>query len=122
MIPKRPNKNVAYYRSRKYKKELKLKFYKWNHIKAAKVFFTKFDTSFNPYATDWLDKDRTKIMEKRAQAMFDSMVMMLRRRLDQVPTRTKDKAIKHALRCWAKRQYEEDGKKYIVKDHTILPE
>lgn len=121
MIPKRPKKNVAYYRSRKYKNELKLKFYKWNHLKVAKVFFNMFDTSFNPYATDWLVKDRTVIMEKRAQAMFDSMYTMLHIRLEQVPKKTKDKAMHKALKAWAKTQHGVDGRNYIVKDNTIIP-
>lgn len=121
MIPKRPKKNVAYYRSREYKNKLKLTFFKWNHLKAATVFFTKFDTSFNPYAMDWVDKDRTKIMEKRAQAMLDSMVMMLRLRLDHVPTIKRDKAKHKALCQWRDTQQQKDGRKYIVIDNTIVP-
>jgi hypothetical protein len=124
MIPKRPKKTTAYYRSSEYKKELKLKFYKWNHLKAAKVYYGMFDTSFNPYATDWLDKGRTKIMEKRAQAMFDSMVMMLRLRLDHVPTITRDKAKHKALCQWRDTQQQKDGRKYIVlcgTQNTIVP-
>lgn len=96
MIPKRPKKKAAYYRSREYKDTLRLKFYKWSHMKAAKVYYTMFTTRYNPYAMDWVDKGRTNIMEKRAQAMLDSMITMLKIRMDQVPELIRSKAIQEA--------------------------
>ena len=96
MIPKRPKKKAAYYRSREYKKILRLKFYKWSHLKAARVYYTMFNTRYNIYAMDWVDRGRTKVMEKRAQAMLDSMVSMLKMRTEQVPVKTKIKAIGEA--------------------------
>lgn len=93
MIPKRPKRKVAYYRSSEYKKQLKLKFYKWNHRKAAKIYYTMFAVEVG----DWLDKGRTRVMQKRADAMFDSMGMMLRLRLDHVPDDIKMKARDEAL-------------------------
>ena len=96
MIPKRPKKKAAYYRSREYKNILKLKFYKWSHAKAAKVYYTMFTTRYNPHAMDWVEKGRTHIMEKRAQAMLDSMITMLKIRMDQVPELTRSKAIQEA--------------------------
>lgn len=100
MIPKRPKKKAAYYRSREYKDVLRLKFYKWSHAKAAKVYYTMFTTEYNPYAMDWVDKGRTKVMEKRAQAMLDSMITMLKIRMDHVPTLTQEKAKHEALCQW----------------------
>ena len=96
MIPKRPKKKAAYYRSKKYKDTLRLKFYKWSHAKAAKVYYTMFTTRYNPHAMDWVDKGRTNIMEKRAQAMLDSMITMLKIRMEQVPELTRSKAIQEA--------------------------
>lgn len=78
MIPKRPKRKAAYYRSREYKKLLRAKFFKWSHAKVVKVWFSVFDIHE-------LDEGRTKVMQKRAQAMFDSMYSMLELRLDQVP-------------------------------------
>lgn len=95
MIPKRPKHKAAYYRSREYKKILRLKFYKWNHKKAAKIYFTMFAAEVG--ALDWLDKGRTRVMQKRADAMFDSMVTMLKIRMDQVPDDIKMKARDEAL-------------------------
>ena len=100
MIPKRPKKKAAYYLSREYKNVLRLKFYKWSHAKAAKMYYTKFTTEYNPYAMDWVDKGRTKVMEKRAQAMLDSMVLMLKLRVAHVDTLTRDKAKHEALCQW----------------------
>ena len=120
MIPKRPKKKAAYYRSREYKDVLKLKFYKWSHLKAAKVYYTMFNTKYNPYAMDWVANDRSRVMEKRAQAMLDSMVTMLRIRVDQVPTLTRDKAKHEALCQWRDKQ-QEDGRKYIIRENTIVP-
>ena len=119
MIPKRPKKKAAYYLSREYKDILKLKFYKWSHIKAAKVYYTMFTTEYNPYAMDWVDKGRTKVMEKRAQAMLDSMVLMLSLRVAHVDTLTRDKAKHEALCQWRDKQHEKDGRKYIVIENTI---
>ncbi len=100
MIPKRPPKKASFYRSREYKKELRLKFYKWSHIKAARIYYTMFSTMYDPYAMDWVAKGRTKVMEKRAQAMLDSMELMLKLRVDHVPTLTRDKAKDEALCQW----------------------
>ena len=121
MIPKRPKKKVAYYRSKEYKHLLRDKFYKWNHIKAARMYYTMFTTMYNPYAMDWVAKDRTKVMEKRAQAMLDSMVLMLRLRVDHVPTLTRDKAKHEALCQWRDMQQAKDNRKYIVIENTIVP-
>lgn len=90
MIPKRPPKKTWFYRSREYKKELRLKFYKWSHKKAIHVWYTKFN-SYDPYALDWMDRGRTKVMQCRAQAMFDSMYTMLQIRVEQVPEKIKTK-------------------------------
>ena len=95
MIPKRPPKKASFYRSREYKKELRLKFYKWSHIKAVTVWYKMFTTAYDPYALDWMDRDRTKVMQARADAMFDSMYTMLQIRVEQVPEKTKKKAIEH---------------------------
>lgn len=121
MIPKRLKKTVAYYYSKEYKRTLRLKFYKWSHLKAARTYYGMFNTRYNPYATDWLEKGRTKVMEKRAQAMFDSMELMLRLRLDHVPTITRDKAKHEALCQWRDTQHTKDGRKYIIVDNTIIP-
>ena len=91
MIPKRPPKKTWFYRSREYKKELRLKFYKWSHKKAIHVWYTKFNTAYDPYALDWMDRGRTKVMQCRAQAMFDSMYTMLQIRVEQVPEKIKTK-------------------------------
>ena len=77
MIPKRPKQKASFYRSKAYKAELRLKFYKWSHIKAANVWYTMFTTAYNPYALDWMGSGRTKVMQCRANAMFDSMMRML---------------------------------------------
>lgn len=90
MIPKRPPKKTWFYRSREYKKELRLKFYKWSHKKAIHVWYTKFNTD-DPYALDWMDRGRTKVMQCRANAMFDSMYTMLQIRVEQVPEKIKTK-------------------------------
>lgn len=121
MIPKRPKKKAAYYLSRKYKDILKLKFYKWSHMKAAKVYYTMFNTRYNPYAMDWVDKGRGEVMEKRAQAMLDSMVLMLKIRMQQVPDKIKIKAAQYALQKWAEAQQQVDGREYRVTENTILP-
>ena len=78
MVPKRPKEKAAYYRSRQYKKLLRAKFYKWSHAKVVKVWFDFFDTNE-------LDEGRTKVMQARAQAMYDSMYTMLKIRLEAVP-------------------------------------
>ena len=93
MIPKRPKKTAAYYSSTKYKRELRLKYFKWSHMKVATVYYTKFTTRFDPKALDWVEQDRTKVMEKRAQAMLDTMILMLKIRLEQVPREIKERAI-----------------------------
>ena len=124
MIPKRPPKKTWFYRSNEYKTELRLKFYKWSHIKAATVFYGKFTTAYNPYALDWMDRGmtkRSKVMHCRAQAMFDSMHTMLKMRMDLVPDKTKKKAIHKALQAWAKTQQGIDGRQYKVTDNTIIP-
>lgn len=121
MIPKRPKHKAAYYRSREYKKILRLKFYKWNHHKAARMYYTMFTTDYNPYAMDWVAKDRTRVMEKRAEAMLDSMVTMLTKRMDHVPDKIKMKARDKALCQWTDKQTRVDGRKYIVKENTIVP-
>lgn len=90
MIPKRPPKKASFYRSREYKKELRLKFHKWNHKKAIHVWYTKFNT-YDPHALDWMDRGRTKVMQSRANAMFDSMYTMLQIRVEQVPEKIKTK-------------------------------
>lgn len=120
MIPKRPPKVTWFYRSKDYKKELRLKFYKWSHMKAANVWYTMFTTAYNPYALDWMGSGRTKVMQCRANAMFDSMRIMLQMRMDQVPEKTKKKAIHKALGAWARRQGYEEGKEYTVKGDTII--
>ena len=123
MIPKRPPKKTWFYRSNEYKTELRLKFYKWSHIKAATIFYGKFTTAYNPYALDWMDRGmtkRSKVMHCRANAMFDSMRIMLQMRMDFVPAKTKRKAINKALKAWAQRQRQEEGKEYIVKGDTIV--
>lgn len=76
-------------------------------------------TAYNPYALDWMDKDRSRVKQTRAEAMFDSMRIMLQMRMDQVPEKTKRKAINKALEAWARRQGY-DGRKYIVKGDTII--
>ena len=80
-----------------------------------------FTTEYNPYAMDWVAKDRTKVMEKRAQAMLDSMVLMLSLRVAHVDTLTRDKAKHEALCQWRDTQHTKDGRKYIVIDNTIVP-
>lgn len=120
MIPKRPPKVTWFYRSKDYKAELRLKFYKWSHMKAAKVFYGKFTTEHNPYALDWMGRERTKVMQCRANAMFDTMYTMLQIRVEQVPEKTKKKAIHKALQTWAQRQQEIDGRQYKVTNNTII--
>lgn len=120
MIPKNPKQKASFYRSKAYKAELRLKFYKWSHIKAATVWYTMLTTAYNPYALDWMDKDRSRVKQTRAEAMFDSMRIMLQMRMDHVPEKTKRKAINKALGAWARRQGYEEGKEYIVKGDTII--
>ena len=91
MIPKRPPKKASFYRSREYKKELRLKFHKWNHKKAVTIWYTMFTTAYDPHALDWMDTGRTKVMQSRANAMFDSMYTMLQIRVEQVPENIKTK-------------------------------
>ncbi len=76
MIPKRPKKKAAYYRS------IYPKAVRPSHAKAAKVYYVHHEVHM-PWTY------RTNIMEKRAQAM-------LKIRMDQVPTLTRDKAIQEA--------------------------
>ena len=121
MIPARPKKEAAYYRSREYRALLRRKFYKWNHLKAARVYYSMWNTRYNPYATDWFGSDRQPCMQKRAEAMFDSMLTMLKMRMDQVPDETKRRAVKHALGCWAETQRRVDGREYKVTGNTIVP-
>ena len=121
MIPKNPKEKASYYRSREYKKVLRSKFSKWSHSKAASVYFNNFTCTFNPYALDWLDNSRSKVKQARADAMFDTMEMMLRIRVDEVPDKTKHKAINKALQAWAHRQQRSDGREYTVVEGTILP-
>ena len=121
LIPNRPKKKAAYYRSREYKNQLRLKFYKWSHLKAAKVYYSMWNTRYNPYATDWFGSDRQPLMQKRAEAMFDSMLSMLKIRMDQVPDKTRRRAVRYALGCWAEAQQEVDGRAYRITDSTILP-
>ena len=120
MIPKNPKQKASFYRSKAYKAEIRLRFYKWSHIKAATIWYTMFTTAYNPYALDWMDKDRSRVKQKRAEAMFDSMCSMLSMRMDHVPAKTKRKAINKALHAWAQRQRQEEGKEYIVKGDTIV--
>lgn len=120
MIPKRPKQKASFYRSREYKKELRLKFFKWSHFKAAKVFFSKFSTRYNPYAVDWFEQDRTVVMQARADAMFDSMYTMLQIRVEQVPKKTMEKVMKRVLLEWAHIQ-RADGRDYVVKEDYIVP-
>ena len=120
MIPKNPKQKTSFYRSKAYKAELRLKFYKWSHVKAATVFYGKFTTAYNPYALDWVDKGRSRVKQTRAEAMFDSMHVMLQMRMDHVPEKTKKKAIQKALRSWARRQQVADGREYKVTNNTII--
>lgn len=121
MVPKRVNKKVRYLTSKAYKDELRAKYAKWSHVKAATVYYTRFTRAYNPYAKDWFYLPRTKTMQKRADAMFDSMITMLRIRMEKVPSKTKKIAIRKALFMWAEKQQSVDGRKYLVFEDTIKP-
>ena len=119
MIPKRPKQNTSFYRSKEYKAELQRKFDKWSDLKAAKAYYTKFTTRYNPYALGWMDRGRTKVMQMRAQAMFDSMYDILHARTFHVTQKRRCKAIVCALQEYAQEQSQKDGHKYIVIGHHI---
>ena len=119
MIPKRIHKKIPYLTSADYKNVLKLKFFKWNHTKAARIYYTMFTRAYNPYARDWFYIERTKTNQEKAEVMFDTMFTMLKRRMEKVPERTKKEARRQALFMWAERQQTVDGRIYLVYQDTI---
>tara|TARA_B110000858_G_scaffold192431_1_gene243144 strand:+ start:1489 stop:1878 length:390 start_codon:yes stop_codon:yes gene_type:complete len=119
MIPKRPKQKTSFYRSRQYKIEVLQKINKWSDTKAVKVYYTKFTTRYNPYALDWMDRGRTKVMQSRAQIMFDTMCDILDARTFAVSQKKRCKAIVCALQEYAQRQRQEDGQNYIIVGHRI---
>ena len=121
LIPKRINYSTRYLKSREYEERLRIKFGRWTHIKVARVYYTMFNITYFIYAKDWFHVQRTKTMQRRAQAMFDAMTKIIKMRMAKVPPWTKLKARREALFLWAKRQQEVDGRKYLVKDFTIVP-
>ena len=111
-IAKRPPKKTWFYKSRDYKRELMKKFKK-NPKKSTMMYFMHYTTDFNPYALDWFDKQRTKVMQCRANAMLDAQRYVLQQ-ISSANLGYHDDAKKAALLAYARRQHQEDGRNYCV--------
>ena len=132
-IAKRPGKKTRVYRSRDYKRGLQETIQKWTPYRVFKELYLYYDTTFNPFASDWFyhdDVERTRVMQARAEAMFEakrdvlSMVAnTLRGDKDNAKIQKAFERVKKAaLEEWAREQYHHTRIQYYVdlEKETIL--
>lgn len=134
-IAKRPGKKARVYRSRDYKRELEETIRKWTPYRVFKELYMYYDTTYNPFASDWFYHDgieRTRVMQARAEAMFDTkrdvlltVATKLRNSKQHEAKIQKafERAKKAALEEWARQQYNQTRIQYYVdlEKETILP-
>ena len=124
LIPKRPKEKASVYRSRDFRRKLREKIAKWSPRRVFVTLYTKFDTKYNPYACDWFSStERTRVMQARAEALFDAWEITLRVHADKLKNHFNEFqcAKKIALEQWCKIQSRVDKRSYCVVGSTILP-